>query len=88
MLIELLGTGSEEAQARAADALWSLVTENPDAHATIAGAGDPAVARVLVSRVALYVGQTETYLTLMRLRQRCSGEGRGSVYSGKGQLID
>ena len=34
---------SEEAQERVAAALWALVEANPDAHSTIAKAGDPAV---------------------------------------------
>ena len=42
MLIELLSTGAEEAQERAARALWALVDENPNAHETVARAGNPA----------------------------------------------
>lgn len=43
MLIDLLSTGtSENAQERAATALWALVDANPNAHDTIAMAGDPA----------------------------------------------
>lgn len=41
-LIDLLSNGSDEAQARAAQALWALVGENPEEHSSIAKAGDPA----------------------------------------------
>ena len=42
MLIELLISGTTEAQERAAQALWALVHENPEAHDVIANAGNPA----------------------------------------------
>ena len=42
LLIELLGSGPEEAHARAVASLNSLVEENPNAHHTIAKAGNPA----------------------------------------------
>ena len=42
MLTELLISGSDAAQQRAAVALWAQVAENPKAHESIATAGDPA----------------------------------------------
>ena len=40
-LLELLGTGTEEAQSRAVSSLQALVADNPSAHDTIAQAGNP-----------------------------------------------
>lgn len=42
MITQLVTTGSEAAQKRAAQALWSLVHDNPSAHEAIARAGDTA----------------------------------------------
>ena len=41
LCIDLLASGTEEAQERAAQALWALVAENPTAHQVIAKAGAP-----------------------------------------------